>query len=164
MPVARKSPLLVIALLMLLQAEAPAVATAGADLVVTKTANPDPASVRRKLTYTITVTNLGPDSAEGVTLTDQFQVNSGVAPGEPRNYRFRRASTKAGSCDRYDAEGTVTCRLGNLSPGASVAVRLTLTPLQDGVISNTAYAFSETFSDDPDLANNQTRIVTTILR
>ena len=147
----------------LLMGGAPAAAAGGADLVVLKAAKPDPATVGKKVRYTITVRNVGPESASGVTLTDQFQVNSGVAPGEPRNYRLQQAKSSQGSCDRTDAEGTVTCPLGNISPGESVVVRITVTPLERGVISNTAYAFSEAFSDDPDLTNNQTRTSTTII-
>lgn len=41
-----------------------------ADLVVTKTGTPNPAIAGRPLLYTITVTNLGPDPAEALTVTD----------------------------------------------------------------------------------------------
>lgn len=39
-----------------------------------------------------------------------------------------------------------------------------LTPLEEGVVSNTAYAFSEAFSDDPDLADNQASTSTPVVR
>ena len=41
-----------------------------ADLSVTKTDSPDPVRSGGNLTYTITVTNNGPDAATGVTMTD----------------------------------------------------------------------------------------------
>lgn len=64
-------------------AEAPAAGATTADLAVTKVAERDPARVGKKLEYTITVTNASPGTATGVVLTEQFQVNGGVAPGDP---------------------------------------------------------------------------------
>ena len=46
------------------------VAGGTSDLSVTKTANPDPALVDTNLTYTVVVTNGGPNAAGDVTLTD----------------------------------------------------------------------------------------------
>ena len=45
-------------------------ATLVADLVVTQVVSPNPVSVGLQATFTITVTNNGPDPATGVTLTD----------------------------------------------------------------------------------------------
>lgn len=41
-----------------------------ADVAVTKTADPTPAASGDVLVYTLTVSNLGPDSAENVVLSD----------------------------------------------------------------------------------------------
>ena len=62
--------LFVIAVLLVLAA--PAAAQASADLTVSKVDSPDPVVVGKRLTYTITVTNLGPDTATGVALTDDL--------------------------------------------------------------------------------------------
>src|SRR3954468_2109781 len=43
---------------------------ASADLAVTKSGSPDTAAADADLTYTIQVTNVGPDSADGATLND----------------------------------------------------------------------------------------------
>lgn len=54
-------------------ASATTVVVAGAtsaDLSITKTASPGQVSVGHEVTYTMTVTNLGPDAADGVTVTD----------------------------------------------------------------------------------------------
>ena len=48
-----------------------AVATVSADLAITKTDSPDPVDHGATLTYTITVTNNGPDAAADVTVIDQ---------------------------------------------------------------------------------------------
>jgi uncharacterized repeat protein (TIGR01451 family) len=44
--------------------------TPSADLTITKSDNPDPVQVGDNLTYTITVSNAGPDTAEEVIVTD----------------------------------------------------------------------------------------------
>lgn len=112
-----------------------------ADLVVTKTASRQTASVGQPLIYTVTVRNHGPDTTTRVTLTDFFKVNHGVAPEAPRNYRFLWVQTTQGDCDRRDAEGNVTCRLGDLTSGKTVTVRIGVIPLEPGTIENTARAY-----------------------
>src|SRR5438034_11620869 len=59
-----------------------AAATAGADLSVTKSDSPDPVTVGQQLTYTITVTNNGPDAASPVTL-DDTQTSGAAAHSNP---------------------------------------------------------------------------------
>ena len=73
-------------------------------------------------TYTLTVSNGGPDAATGVVLTDTI----------PANTTF--VSTSAGTF----ASGVVTDVIGNLAAGASVTVRITVTPTALGSITNTA--------------------------
>src|SRR5437868_5688393 len=46
--------------------------TPSIDLVVSQVATPTPATAGSQLTYTLTVTNNGPDNATGVTLTDML--------------------------------------------------------------------------------------------
>jgi uncharacterized repeat protein (TIGR01451 family) len=50
-------------------------AAANADLAVTKTDSPDPASRGGMLTYSVVVTNQGPASATAVQLTDQLSTS-----------------------------------------------------------------------------------------
>jgi uncharacterized repeat protein (TIGR01451 family) len=50
--------------------EGTTVVAPGADLSIFKSAGPDPAPTSSELTYTLNVSNLGPDDATGITATD----------------------------------------------------------------------------------------------
>lgn len=119
------------------------VGTASADLSVTKTSSPNPPVIPagNNVTYTITVTNLGPSSAIGVTLTDTF----------PSNMTFVSATPTQGSCT---GTGPVTCSLGNLNSGntATVTVVTRTGANTPGASTNSATVTSTT--PDPNLANN----------
>jgi uncharacterized repeat protein (TIGR01451 family) len=100
------------------------------------------------VTFTITVKNNGPDSAQNVVLSDTF---SGFAT-------FQSVSAPSGtSCTAppFGTRGTVTCTTGSLAPGDSVTVRVTVHAGNLGfrdIIGDTATATSTTF--DPNTANN----------
>src|SRR3989337_686536 len=59
-----------------------------ADLALTKTDNPDPAASGGDLLYTLLITNNGPNTATGVTLTDVL----------PASVTFQSATPSQGSC------------------------------------------------------------------
>lgn len=119
-----------------------------ADLAVSKTDSPDPVFAGSPLTYTVTMTNNGPDRATGVTLTDTL----------PAGVTFVSAVSTQGSCT--EAAGVVTCTIGNMANGATVTVAIVVTPTGPGVITNTAVvAGTET---DPNTANNNTTAQTTV--
>ena len=63
------TPLLAVSIAALLPASA---AAATADLSIAKTDSPDPVTVGAQLTYTITVSNAGPDTANGVQVVDDL--------------------------------------------------------------------------------------------
>lgn len=111
-----------------------------ADLVLTTTDSPDPAVKGGTLTYTLTVTNNGPDGATGVVLTDTLHPS--VA--------FGSATASQGSCSH--AAGVVTCPLDNVASGANATVTLEVTLNLGGVITNSAVVTS--VETDPDPANN----------
>lgn len=121
-----------------------------ADLAVAKTDSPDPVSKGGTLTYSIVVTNQGPGSAAAVQLTDQL----------PTSVRFVSVTSTAGSCS--EADGTVTCSLGDIPNAGSVTVTITVTARRTGTVTNTAQVSS--LLSDPDLNNNTDSEETVITR
>ena len=119
---------------------APEPATPMADLLVTKTASPNPATVGVPLTYTVTVTNLGPDAepAAEVTLVDLL----------PRGVSFVSSSLSPISA----TPGSLTFTLGGLAVGGSQSVTIVVVPTVPGPLFNQAVATG--VGPDPDLSNN----------
>ncbi|MGH9368943.1 MAG: hypothetical protein ACRD3M_14860, partial [Thermoanaerobaculia bacterium] len=111
-----------------------------ADISVTKTHTPASPLVGHHLTYTITVSNNGPDAATGVTVEDAL----------PAEATFLSASSSQGGC-----AGTtvVTCDLGSLSSGSQATVTIVVRPTAAVMITNTASVASE--QSDPVPGNNQ---------
>jgi uncharacterized repeat protein (TIGR01451 family) len=103
------------------------------------------------LTYTVTVLNQGPDSATGVTLTDEL----------PGTVTFVSATPSQGSCGQ--AFGIVTCTLGGLANGASAKVDIVVEPNAVATITNRASAVANEEDPNPsdDVANEQTSVVNT---
>ncbi len=124
-------------------------APAGADIEVTKTEDVDPVTVGNSVTYTITVTNNGPDAANNVTFTDTFS-GAGVS--------ITSVGTTQGTCD---APGNpFNCSLGTIASGASVTITITVTANQAGTITNTASATAN--ETDPNTENNTAVETTTV--
>jgi uncharacterized repeat protein (TIGR01451 family) len=116
--------------------------TAVADLALTKTDSPDPVLVGGTLTYTLTVTNNGPNSATGVTLTDTL----------PANVTFVSSNPAAPTCSQ--AAGVVTCNLGTIASGANSVVTISVTPQAAAVPSVTNSASVTAAEVDPNSADN----------
>ncbi|HXK30135.1 MAG TPA: SBBP repeat-containing protein, partial [Candidatus Binatia bacterium] len=110
-----------------------------ADLSVTKSDSPDPVRVGDDLTYTITVTNNGPNDATGVVLTDTL----------PAGVVLVSATPGAGSCV---VTTTVDCDLGGLINGASATVTVVVTTTAKGTLVNTVSVAGE--QADPDIRDN----------
>src|SRR5437879_3529439 len=118
-----------------------------ADVSLTKTAPPDPVSVGSNLTYTITVTNNGPDSATGVMVSDPL----------PPNATFVSATPSQGSCT---GTSIVVCNLGPLANAARATITIVVRPTSTGTITNTARVTANEV--DPNPANNTATQVTTV--
>lgn len=111
----------------------------GADLSVTKVANPNTVFTNGTASYTMVVSNAGPVSSVTTTLTDTL----------PAGLTYLSSSASQGSCM---GTTTLTCNLGTLASGASATVTLGVTATGVGIITNTV---SVTGSEpDPNSANN----------
>lgn len=123
-------------------------AEAAADLALTKSDTPDPVVQGTNLTYTIQVTNAGPDPATNVLVTDTL----------PGQIDFVSATPSQGTCDRTG--DTVICNLGTVNSGATATVTIVIQPKKTGTISNTALVAST--PPDTNAANNQDTETTTV--
>jgi uncharacterized repeat protein (TIGR01451 family) len=124
-------------------------AVPSADLSVTLSDAPDPATAGVPLSYTLTVTNHGPDAAPGAAILDTL----------PAGVTFYSVTTSQGS-GGY-ADGTAFAQLGTLAPGASATVTIRVTPRAAGRLVNTTRSLAE--SADPNPANDTATEATEIL-
>jgi uncharacterized repeat protein (TIGR01451 family) len=130
---------------------------ASADLSITKTDSPDPVVAGTNLTYTITVTNSGPDPASTVEWTDTL----------PAGTTFVSLPAVGGwSCTTpaVGAGGTVECSMASVPVGSSVftlTVAVANSVAVGTVLTNTATVSSTTADvDSGDLS--ATAITTTL--
>ncbi|HEY2568422.1 MAG TPA: DUF11 domain-containing protein, partial [Candidatus Udaeobacter sp.] len=123
-----------------------------ADLAIAKSDSPDPVLTGNDLTYTVTVTNNGPDTATAVTVTDNL-------PAETTFVSC--SSTGGGVCGGTGNNRTVT--FASLASGQTETITFVanvICSVTDGTaISNTATVSSVT--PDPDTTNNSATATTT---
>lgn len=96
------------------------------DLAITKVDPPGRQPTGRNMTYTLTVTNNGPDAALGVTAVDQL----------PSSVTFMSATPTQGGCGH--SSGAVTCILGTLGSGTRATIDIVVNPTVAGTIVNIA--------------------------
>lgn len=125
-----------------------------ADLSVTKTATPNPVVTGTNVTYTITVTNNGPDTAPSVTVTDNLPASTTFA-----GCVFSGGTN--GACGGSGNNRTIT--FDSLAPNTSATITLVANvscALADGTpISNSASVTSA--ANDPNPANNAGSVMVT---
>ncbi len=129
--------------------------TAHADLVVQKTVDDTHLTdAEDTLTFTITITNNGPDDSGQVSFADDvpFYVPAGPG-GRPATTITVTSVTGGGTCNV--SGGTVACTWANIPAGTTVNVTYTVTrPMRDGTsIVNDVCAYS-TEVGDPNRDNN----------
>ena len=113
-----------------------------ADLQVTKVASSKTVRVGETVTYTVTLTNLGPGVATGVVF------------GDPLPDQLNLVSSTCGAVSAF-------CTVESLPSGASSTLTIVATPItnlarNERRISNTAFVVvDESTTTDPDLSNNQ---------
>ncbi len=118
------------------------------DLEVGITTEPEFVNVGSALTYTVTVTNNGPESATGITLTGTFS-------GEDVNYN---ASNSDSRCTHNDK--TVTCQVTNLNANDTTEIPIQITTTTVGTITFTANVAGT--EADPTSTNNQASVDKTV--
>jgi len=121
-----------------------------ADLSIQKT-GPATGHVGQSMTYTITTTNKGPSTANGVTVTDIM----------PKNTGFGSVSSTQGSCAPTPHSQQVVCNIGTVANGGTVTVTLTLKPTTKGTFTNMATVAS-TSPNDPVSGNNTASVTTRV--
>jgi uncharacterized repeat protein (TIGR01451 family) len=130
-------------------ASASTVVLTPADLGVAITDGPDPVAAGGTLSYSITVSNAGPGTASGVTVTDTL----------PSGAAYVNASGTGWSCAAVS--GDVTCALAQLAASASSVITLVVTaPTSGGTVTNTAQVAATT--PDASAGNNQASTGTTV--
>lgn len=122
----------------------PATPASGADLTISKLASFSPVAGGTLQIYTLTITNLGPQAASDVIVSDPL----------PASLDFILAIPSQGTCT-----GTINilCSLGTLANGATATVLLAVIPqITPAILTNTASVAATT--PDPDSNNNQSSV------
>jgi len=118
------------------------------DLFLTQSVSTNQALLGQPLTYTLNLTNRGPNRANNVRLSDPLPVNAS----------FVSATSTQGACSNVG--GTVLCDFGGLAVNAGARVTIVATAAATGNLTNTATVASDEFDSFP--TNNVASVVTTV--
>ncbi len=118
------------------------VVSASADMAVAISDSPDPASVGAQVSYSVSVTNQGPDTATGGML--QFAIQGDITS----------LQTTAAGCTV--AGQALTCQLGSLSSGQTIPVVVTGSPATPGSMLAAVAKVSANESDTNEQDNEAT--------
>lgn len=124
--------------------QVPAITT---DVAVTMTGSPGTVRRYENVTYTIKVSNIGPNSASSVTLSDTV----------PSGFRIVSSGSAQGNC--YGTS-TVTCLFNTLASGATATATIVMQARSRGTITNVANVSTST--RDSNSANNKASVTTTV--
>jgi acyl-homoserine-lactone acylase len=100
-----------------------------ADVSVTNSDSPDPVTVGGTITYTVTVTNNGPDPAFSISLNDVLD----------RSTRLATARTTAGRCT-LRKRTALTCNMADLGRDQQATATIIVRTSRRGPVTNTATA------------------------
>jgi uncharacterized repeat protein (TIGR01451 family) len=120
------------------------------DLSLAKTGPSGRAPTGRNMTYTLTVTNGGPEAAFDVVVSDTL----------PATVTYVSATPSQGTCTQ--ATGVVTCNLGTILAEGSATIDIVVKPTVAGVITNTASVAAS--AGDLDGSDNSSSVDTNICR
>ena len=116
-----------------------------ADLAVSQIVSPEPVAPGQSLNYSITVTNLGPDTAAAVVVTNLLPTDAILSSASP--------GCSAGL-------GFLLCQVGSLPAGSVTNFSFTIIPKSTDSITNFIQVSSPT--SDPNSSNNIDVVVSTI--
>jgi uncharacterized repeat protein (TIGR01451 family) len=117
-----------------------------ADLSLANVALPNPVASGDRLTYTITATNSGGQTANEVKVKDQL----------PESVVFASMSTTQGACARTASAkpktkgGLVTCNLGSIEAGKTATVTIRVAPTKKGTLTDKATVTASNVASDTD--------------
>jgi uncharacterized repeat protein (TIGR01451 family) len=118
-----------------------------ADLAITKKVSPTSTEVGNNLTYTLTVTNKGPQTGTGVVVTDKL----------PSGLTLVSRKTSRGKCS---GSASIKCTLGTLAVHAHVTITIVVHTTKSGSFRNTAHVTGTL--PDPNLHNNTDNATATV--
>ncbi len=122
-----------------------------ADVAITKSASPNPVLTSQSLTYTLTVSNVGPSTATSVMVTDPVPASVSVVS----------AIASTGTCTNIG--GVVVCSLGDMTSNGVATITIAGSPsatIDITNITNTATVSSGV--SDPAPSNNTASATTTV--
>jgi uncharacterized repeat protein (TIGR01451 family) len=119
----------------------------GADLAISLTGTPDPVMIFRRLTYSLVVTNNGPDPAIDARVTNTL----------PSGVSLISIETTRGYCS---GRRELTCALGDLPAGESAEITIRVRPFRTGTIADLVSVTSVTTDINP--ANNTMSLETSV--
>ena len=148
--------------------------TQEADLQITKNPpTPNPVNAGELLTYTIDITNAGPDTATDIIVTDVL--NPLVSTGGLDNVQITtQPASSTGSCavdntsnPTFPINGkshTVRCNFPTIAPSETASITIVIRPNipLTGTRTNTASVYSSAVGD-PDRSNNTSSVNSTVI-
>jgi uncharacterized repeat protein (TIGR01451 family) len=120
-----------------------------ADLAVEKVASLQTVTAGGQMSYTLIITNKGPHTGTGVTVTDPLPPELSIVSAQPSQ----------GSCDTTTG---VRCALGTIANGGAAQILITanVAPDAHGTLTNTAVVAGN--EPDPDISNNTSTATTPV--
>ncbi len=119
------------------------------DLGIIKTAQPEPVMVHANLTYTLVISNSGPDAAPSVVMTDSL----------PANVTHVSTTPSRGFCNGI---APIVCTWDSIAVGESVTVTIVVIADQPGLITNEVAV--STPAPDTHHGNNDASVSTLVVR
>lgn len=115
-----------------------------ADLSIRISGTPDPVEIRKNLTYSILVSNAGPNVATSVSVVDPLPAGLTIV------------STTASQGTAANSSGTINASLGSIAAGATATVTVVVTVPVVGPVTNSASVSSAVF--DGNSTNNSATV------